>query len=427
MEPRGMQVLTHKTKRVTRVGVLAVVSVVAAMLVAPGVARGAPSVRGFSDGTITVAGMGIAAQFDPDASTGAQARFKRFNDDGELKGVKIDYKEFADDNQDPAKSLNEATRLVRQVGVFAIVPNLSDTNPGQFLNAQHVPYFGWAFDDTYCSATPSAGAPLYGFGFNGCLVPANPKKMPGTGADQVFKYVKEKTGKTNPTVALFSTDTQSGRDSTGFQASAYQGAGFKVVYSKGEIPPPPVADYTPYVQKLMTADNGKPPDAMVCLLATQCINTYSLIHAGGYGGVFWSALYDPRVAPLFQGAITLASFQPPEDPTPATQQMQKDVSAVKSGAQLTSGLVAGYLSAEFFVQALKKAGSNPTPEKVQAAASKMTYQVKGLVGPTKYPDSHVIPTPSCGALVVSDGKAFSVAEPYTCSTQTYPVLKKFRT
>jgi ABC-type branched-subunit amino acid transport system substrate-binding protein len=419
-------VLTKKTKRVSRVVVVAVVAVVAAALVAPGVARGAPSVRGFSNGTVSVAGMGIAAQFDPDASIGAKARFERFNSDNELKGVKIDYKEFADDNQDPTKSLAEARRLVTQVGVFAIVPDLSDTNPGAFLNGQHVPYFGWAFDDTYCSASPSTGTKLYGFGFNGCLVPAHPKNMPGTGADQLYKYVKEKTGKSQPTVALFSTDTQAGRDSTGFQASAYQGAGFKVVYSKGEIPPPPVADYTPYVQKLMTADSGKPPDAMVCLLATQCINTYSLIKAGGYSGVFWSALYDPRLVTLFNGAVSLASFNPPEAPTPATQQMQKDIDAIKSGAQLTSGTVAGYLSAEFFVQALKKAGSSPTPEKVQAAASKMNYQVKGLIGPTKYPDSHVIPTPSCGALVLSDGAKFSVVEPYGCSTKTYPVLKKFR-
>jgi hypothetical protein len=418
--------LTQKTKRVTRVAVVAVVAMVATALVAPGVARGAPSVRGFSNGTITIAGMGFAGNFEPDASVGANARFKRFNDTNEIKGLKIDYKEFADDNQDPTKSLAEGRRLVTQVGAFAIVPDLSDTNPGAFFNSQHVPYFGWAFDNTYCSPTPSAGAKLYGFGWNGCLVPSNPKRMPGTAADQFYKYVKEKTGKTSPTVALFSTDTQAGRDSTGFQASAYAGAGFKVVYSKGEIPPPPVADYTPYVQKLMTADSGNPPDAMVCLLATQCINTYSLIKAGGYKGVFWSALYDPRLTALFGGAVLLSSAQPVVDPTPATQQMEKDVNAVKAGGQITSGTLAAYLSADMFIAALKKAGSNPTPEKVQAAASKMTYQVKGLIGPTKYPDSHVVPTPSCGALVLSDGTNFSVVEPYGCSTKTYPVLKKFR-
>ena len=64
----------------------------------------------------------------------------------------------------------------------------------------------------------------------------------------------------------------------------------------------------------MTSDNGKPPDAMVCLLATQCINTYTLIKAGGYTGTFWSALFDPRVVGLFTGAVVLASVQPTRNP-----------------------------------------------------------------------------------------------------------------
>ena len=129
---------------------------------------------------------------------------------------------------------------------------------------------------------------------------------------------------------------------------------------------------------------------------------------------------------LFKGATSLVSFQPPEDPTPAVEKMKTDINAIKSGQALTSGVVAGYLSADFFIQALKKAGSNPTPESVQKAASTMTFEIKGLAGPTKYPDSHVIPTPSCGAIVLSDGTANSVIEPYGCSTKTYPVLKKFR-
>ena len=173
---RGNHVGTRKKSRIARVGVITVVAVLAG-LIAPSIARGAPSVRGYSDGTITLAGMGYAANFDPDGTIGATARFKRFNDDNEIKGTKIDYKEFADDNQDPAKSLTEARRLVEQVGVFAIVPNLSDTNPGEYLNQRHVPYFGWAFDDTYCSPKPTTA--LYGYGFNGCLVPADPEADAG--------------------------------------------------------------------------------------------------------------------------------------------------------------------------------------------------------------------------------------------------------
>lgn len=397
---------------------------VLAGMVAPGVARGAPSVRGLSGGTITVAGIGIAAQFDPGASIGAQARFKRANDDNEVKGIKIEYKEFADDQQDPAKSLTESRRLVTQVGVFAIVPDLSDTNAGAYLNQQHVPYFGWAFDDTYCSRKPTTA--LYGFGFNGCLVPSNPLRMPAIGANQLYDIVSKKTGKKSPTVAVFSTDTQAGRDSTGFQASSYAGAGFKVVYSKGEIPPPPVADYTPYVQTITTSAGGKAPDAMVCLAAIQCIDMWTKVKAGGYTGTFMSALYDPALVKAFEGALSLTSGQPTEVPTAATKQMQTDVDAIKPGTSIGSAVFAGYVSADFFVQVLKKVGANPTPEKVQAAASKMTYVVKGLIGPTKYPVSHAVPTPSCGALMSSDGTTFSVAAPYACTTQTYPVQSKFR-
>ena len=47
---------------------------------------------------------------------------------------------------------------------------------------------------------PEAHRPsLYGFGFNGCLVPAKPKRMPGIGANQLYDIVSKKTGKKNPT------------------------------------------------------------------------------------------------------------------------------------------------------------------------------------------------------------------------------------
>ena len=79
-----------------------------------------------------------------------------------VKGVKFQYTEFADDKEDPAVATSEARRLVEQVGVFAIVPDLSPVNPGPYLNQQHVPYVGFAFDGTYCSPKPTTQ--LYGFG-----------------------------------------------------------------------------------------------------------------------------------------------------------------------------------------------------------------------------------------------------------------------
>ena len=76
-----------------------------------------------------VASMGIAAQFVPGVPNGVQARIKEFNDNNEIKGVKIDWKEFADDKEDVSLALSEARRLVTQVAVFAIVGDVSTQNP----------------------------------------------------------------------------------------------------------------------------------------------------------------------------------------------------------------------------------------------------------------------------------------------------------
>ena len=415
---------TRKTKRASRVVALAIAATVAVALIAPAAARGAPSVRGFSNGTITLAGMGYAANFDPDGTIGATARFKRFNDTNEMKGIKISYKEFADDNQDPAKSLNEARRLVQQVGVFAIVPNLSDTNPGAFLKQQHVPYFGFAFDNSYCSPKPDKT--IYGFGYNGCLVPSNPSVMPDAGKNP-YTYVSQKTGKKSPTLAIFSNDSESGKNSVKFQQIAYKGAGFDVVATNTQMPLPPVSDYTPYAQAMLTADNGKPPDAIVCLLSTDCISMWNLIKANGYTGTYFSSLYADVLVKAMNGSVSSTLYTPVDQSTPGMEQLKKDVDAIQPGSssKIDTGMMAGYLSTDMFITALKTAAkkgkSGITPENVQKAAMNQTWQLEGVAGPTIYPTATMASYASCNALVLSDGTAWKQVVPFTCSKKLYPV------
>ena len=126
--------------------------------------------------------------------------------------------------------------------------------------------------------------------------------MPGDGAFQLYKYVKKKTGKSKPTAALFSNETEAGRGSAG-QSTSYAGAGFNVMYKEGLLPPPPIGDVTPYVQTLMTSDGGKPPDVTgLSALDRSASTCTSLISAGGYTGTYYSALYDPRLVSCFKGA-----------------------------------------------------------------------------------------------------------------------------
>jgi ABC-type branched-subunit amino acid transport system substrate-binding protein len=404
---------------VSWVAVLAALAACTSELAGTANAGAAGSVRGFDGTTVTVAGLGIESQFGNDP-IGAQARIKRFNDDNEIKGVKIDYAEFVDDKQDQATTLSEARRLVTQVGVFALVGDVSQFNPGDYFAQQQVPYFGFAFDDSYCSKKPSKK--LWGFGFNGCLVPSDPSWLANTAANP-YTYVSEKTGKKQPTVAMFSNDTQSGKNSVKFGTKVYNAAGFKVVAGNSQMPVPPVADYTPYAQAMLTADNGKPPDLIVCNLVTDCIPMWNLIKAQGFEGTYIANLYSDLLVKALDGAVSSTLFTPLDQDNPGMNQMKEDLDAFQSGAaaKADTGMVAGYLSTDMFIQALKKVAakgkSNITPANVRKVASTMTWRLKGVAGPTQYPDATVGTYQTCSALVFSDGTAWNQVLAFTCGKQ----------
>ena len=388
-------------------------------------AGAARSVRGFDGTTVKVASIGIASQF-ANIPVGAQARIKKFNDNKEIKGVKLEYAGFADDKGDPATSVSEARRLVTQEGVFAIVGDTSRSNPGDYLKQQHVPYFGWAFDSTYCSPKPDAS--IYGFGYNGCLVPSAPTWMPDTGRP-AYAYVSQKMGKKHPTVVVFSADNESGKNSVKFQSPAYAGAGFDVVAQNNSIPSDPssIGDYSPYVQQLLTSDNGKAPDAMVCLMSTQCINVYTLLQAANYQGTFVSSLYSNVLTKAMSGSAANITYVNFNEDTPGVKQIKTDVDAFQAGAsaKLDSAMFVGYASTDMFIQALKTAAkqgkSGITPEKVQKAAMHQTWQIKTLAGPTIYPDSTVGQFPACNSEVLSDGTTWKTVTPYACSKKQFKV------
>jgi ABC-type branched-subunit amino acid transport system substrate-binding protein len=380
-------------------------------------------VRGFDGTTIKVASLGIKSQL-PTVDIGASGRIKRFNDTNEIPGVKLDYVEFADDNQDRATALSEARRLVAQEKVFGIVGDVSSVNPLAYFKQQHVPYFGFAFDDTYCTTKPDPT--VWGFGIDGCLVPNNPKQLADS-AGNIIKYARQAIGKARPTVALFSSDTPSGQNAAKYDEAPYAGAGFDVVFAKGIVPPPPVSDYTPYVQQLLHSNKGGAPDAIVCLLTIDCIPIYGLLQANRYPGQFISALYSDLVLTSMKGSAVFTVFAPLADPTPANARLKADIKAVKASQAPDLGSAVGYFSADMFIQALKnvvqaKGKSYISPENVQQAAAHMTWEIKGQIGPVKYPASTVIPTPACTAVVVdADGAQWKTVVPYSCSYKTFAV------
>jgi ABC-type branched-subunit amino acid transport system substrate-binding protein len=131
--------LSRKRHGIGVVLVAAVVAgLVAALLVPAAGGAATPRVATASGGKITVAGLGYVQTFG-DADTGAAARFQAANQNKEVKGYTFDYKELADDKNDPNTALSEARRLVTQDGVLAIVPAVSVVTPSDYLTQQQIP------------------------------------------------------------------------------------------------------------------------------------------------------------------------------------------------------------------------------------------------------------------------------------------------
>jgi ABC-type branched-subunit amino acid transport system substrate-binding protein len=408
-----------------RFGVLMLVLValaVSPLVLVASSAGAAGRVRGFDGSTITVAGYGIK-QLLPGAEWGARARIQQFNDNNEIKGVKINFVEFTDDKEDPATALSEVRRLVSQDQVFALVPEISLNTPGDYINQQRVPTFGGGFTAPYCSTKPSTS--LWLFGFNGCQVTPKPSVTDDTeGKEGVLKYVQQQTGHQHPTVVFMTQDNSVGKIAAKLFKVQYVHDGYKLVGSVQDFPPPPVADVSPYVQRILTADHGKPPDFVRCSVGTDCLNVYTQLRAGGFNGIFEHDLYTDSLVKPFKGtisAIPFANIDTPGDPNVA--KLKAAVAKVKPDYKIDSGVMYGYLSTDMFISALKiaakKGKSNITPEGVQKAAATQTWQIKGLAGPMKYPVATVHPVPLCREIVASDGTTWKTVEPYTCNTRAY--------
>jgi ABC-type branched-subunit amino acid transport system substrate-binding protein len=405
--------------------VMVVVTLVGTTLLATSGPAGAQSTRGFDGTTVTVAGLGIKSQLGG-AETGAQARIERFNDSNELKGVKIEFAEFADDKQEPSTALAEARRLVTQVGVFALVADVSANNPGDYFAQQKVPYFGGGFDATYCSSKPSTA--LWGYSVSGCAIPSAPSFV-NDSKRAMYRYVSEKTGKERPTLALVANDNESGKNTIRINGIAATGAGFRVVLQSANRPTQ-VSDFTPFVQQILNADDGSQPDAVFCLGAVDCLGLYQALEPAGWEGSYFTGLYSDLLVKPLEGALVNALTVNLNETTPGITQMKKDLDAYQAGlsSKVDLATVYGYTSSDMFIQALKKAAakgkSNITPENVQKVASTMKWSIDGLIGPVQYPKSTVMTFPACSGTSLSNGDAWVTTEPYTCSPKTYrPNLK----
>jgi ABC-type branched-subunit amino acid transport system substrate-binding protein len=382
------------------------------------------SVRGVTDTEITIQGIApltSAGGGYPGADIGAKARFERVNREGGIHGRTIDYLGTADDTEDGTKNLDLAKKAVQEDDAFAIVPMLGAgflPATSDFLQEEQVPSVGWGFMPGQCSGTDDA----FAFGFNGCIQPPGAKVINTSLAAQIV----EELGQDDLTVAIVSDDSANSTDGLNSVKAAFLSEGADVVYAKPNVPTTEQVDYTPFVQDVMTSNDGGPPDLVVfnSLFANTVGITGGLRAAGFEGDALNYIAYvpglleqSPDVAAALDGSYVSTQFLPTEFGGDAIDQLEEDVKAVDPDATVTLATELTYWMADVFVQMLDAAGADLTPESFNAAVNGgWTYQPSGDpagLGEITYPDGHGEPAP-CSALVKIDGTKYEPVKELTC-------------
>ena len=410
-------------KRRKLVAVLAATTMAIGAIASAGIASAdvPQQTPGIEDGEITIAGLGPDNPYKEfGADTGAKARFDAFNEDEEIKGLSINYIGWTDDGNSADTNLQQTQKLIQQDEVFALAPVITPwyLEGAEFAEQQKVPAFGWGISSGFCETK-------YAFGFTGCLVPPPPVKITsdlwGGLLDQYFKDQGDATGAEGKTAAVIAEDNDSGKSGVKVIAATAKQSGMDVVYEEASMPAAeggtPVSDFSPFVNDILTSNDGGQPDVVFAVISQNNLLGFApALQNAGFEGLSTNAvLYSPLAAGIMTDNFVLTQFSTPEA-APDVEGVQEFVDrweAVSPGEPINQPGIAGYLAADMFIAALKKAGKNPTRESVQKAAAKMTYAIEGFVGPTKYPSGFTLGTP-CGQLVGSDGTAWTIAVPLDC-------------
>ncbi len=381
----------------------------------------AATTRGITSTSITVEGLAplssARAATLPGSDIGARAVFNKVNASGGVYGRKINLLGVKDDGDDPGKNLDAARQIVLGDQAFAVVPVITpDMGSASFLEEQHVPTVGELYDTLACQKS-------YLFGVNGCTSPPPAERVYSPGPGYVLRDGLYRGNAASRTVAITMDDDPIGHASIQACAGPFRTAGFKVVLDSLFLPTTaPITDYTPYVQQLMTANNGKPPDIVwTCNVFSTAVGVIGALKAAGFQGVIYNPVtYDPRlleVPPLadaLNGTYVYTLYAPAESAQPPLPQVKADIAAVDPSAQLSIQVLAGYYSAELFVDILRKAGKHLTAESFAAAGNNnFTFNAKGAVCPVTFPLAHDQGMVGGGLVRVVDGK-YQVVSNLTC-------------
>ncbi len=397
--------------RSTTSGLVAAVLVSGALLAACGNAplttSTAGNTAGVGIGRIVVGGIAsltgpLPADFAP-AIVGAQAYFDTVDANGGVNGRLIDFADRIDDQSNPSTDAAAARTLVEQDHVFAVVPVATPSFAGgPFLASHDVPTFGLNVNPNADWAGPSM------FGNTGSYTDFK-------GAQLQAAYLAEQHHVKDAAVIAYNiAQSVQGCDSVVY---AFRKYGVHLAFKDLSVPVPAFnlnADVT-----RMKADHV---DMVVsCLDLTGNVLLANTMQQQGLTGVtqFWFDGYDESALRQFHSSMQGVYFFLSNVPFEVTALdpgrypgMDDFIAALKQYEPHTApgeAALAGWQSADLFVDGLKMIGRDVTRTRLIAALNKLSdYTADGIDAPIDWRSGHAAVTPpyNCGAFVQVQGSRF---------------------
>lgn len=333
--------------------------------------------RGIRGHVITIGGVATQTEggvtVSPGACQGAAARFALANRQGGVNGYTFNYIGCSDDGGSATTSQQDVENLVNHDNAFAVVPfsSYAPSGASTFLNAEHVPYFGWG-------AVGYCGWNNYQFAFSDIGAVAGVCSLPGFGTfeDAVAVYAYEKLLHKSPGSLKLAIVGATGENffTTGLEGSA-KASGADIVYAGNPIPTPPappLTDYTPLALQLVHAnanvilDFGDQAGGLIALKQALSANGYT-------GDILSPSITDAILSTSTTAAglngvyATTLDVGLPNTDAEWTQ-IKQAAEAVGAGADYTSqNFVSSYAAADFFLKALALVTGPLTTEKLTNA------------------------------------------------------------
>jgi len=392
-----------------------------------GAANNSAPTQGVTATSITVGGVVTASNAggftEADAATGAKAYFNYVNAHGGVYGRKIKFVGAQDDGLSSATDVQIVRQLVQTNHVFAVVPvnSIAFTAGGTYLAKNGVPFLGLGSSSPFCNTTKMAS----GFGVSGCTSPKLTPTTPVSGiiGQQLLQLAGGKNAK-NKTAVLTFDSSEAGTVAVKSSSASITAGGMKVVKAIDDIPAQGASDFSPYINEIMTADQGGPPGAVYLVDAGSNVDSLRAgLKAAGFKGPILDAvsygpetLSDATTKALLTGSYTYIPFNLYQANTAGVKQMRSNFAALKGKTFVPDEWgIYGYWAAAELVGMLKKVGPTLTQKGfVKAINSGYTYSLPGLFGATIWPGAHAGETNACSAIATIKNTTWATKIPLGC-------------